>query len=112
MNKPAIDPAIFAQMRDLMEDSLSDFIITYLGSTPKLIQQIDHALACGDKQKLANSAHQIKGGSGSIGALQVFELAKQIEMAGKQENVDGVDDLVSRLKTEFERVEVALNEHL
>jgi HPt (histidine-containing phosphotransfer) domain-containing protein len=112
MNKPALDPEIFSQMRELMDSALSEFIITYLGNTPKLIQQIDQALASGDNQTLAASAHQIKGGSGSIGALQIFELAKQIELAGREENVDGVDDLLSRLKTEYKRVEVELNEHL
>ena len=112
MNDQVLDPAVFAEISELMDDALGEFIATYLGNSPKLIQQIDAGLSAADTDAICHSAHQLKGGSGSIGAMQLFELAQQIEKTSRSGSTDGIDTLLSDLKAEFERVEAALKQHI
>lgn len=111
MTEP-LDPAVFGEMRDLMEDALGEFINTYLENSPKLLASIESGLAAGDAEAIYHSAHQLKGGSGSIGAMQLADLAMQIEKIGKAGSTDGVASLFEQLKTEYARVAEALKAEL
>jgi len=108
MNEDALDPAVFAEMRELMEDALSEFIETYLGNSPKLIEKIEQGIAENNADTIYHNAHQLKGGSGSIGAVKLAEIATTIEQIGKAGSTDGAAPLLIDLKTEYARVEQAL----
>lgn len=109
MNQP-VDPQTYAELQELMEDSLQDFIDTYLENTPLLIEKIVVGLAAEDPQAVFHSAHQLKGGSGSMGAVQLAEYAYQIEQLGKSGSIDGVAELLAKLQAEFQAVSDFLNQ--
>ena len=111
MTEP-LDAAIFGEMRDLMDDALGEFISTYLGNSPKLIDNIESALEAGDTETIFHNAHQLKGGSGSIGAMQLTDIAMKIEKIGREGSTDGLAELLTQLKNEYERVADALNKAL
>ena len=79
MNATAIDPVIFSEISALMEDSLPVFIETYIKNTHKVLDELERAIPAEDSDNIFQNAHQLKGGSGSIGAMQVFQIAKQME---------------------------------
>jgi HPt (histidine-containing phosphotransfer) domain-containing protein len=108
MTEHALDPTVFAEMRELMEDALSEFIDTYLGNSPKLIRKIEQGVTEANAELIYHNAHQLKGGSGSIGALKLAGIATDIEQIGKAGSTDGVEPLLNDLKTEYARVEQAL----
>ena len=112
MSEQVLDPAIFNEMRELMDDALPEFIDTYLDNSPKLIVQMEQGLANGNSEAVVQGAHQLKGGSGSIGASRLFELAQQIEQLARDNDIAGVEPVLAMLKTEFGRVEEALKEHM
>ena len=112
MSHGTLDPSIFAEMRDLMEDSLNEFIATYLENSPLLISKIEHGLNSKNTEEIFLNAHQLKGGSGSVGAMKLAELAKYIEHMGKTGSVDGVQSLLLQLKEEFTLVEEDLKAEL
>lgn len=112
MSQQPLDPAIFNELRKLMDDALAEFIVTYLGNSPGLIEQMEQGLATGNDETVAQGAHQLKGGSGSIGAMRLFELARQIEQLARTHDMAGVEPVLTRLKIEFGRVEDALKEHI
>ena len=112
MSEQVLDPAIFQEMQELMDDALGEFIETYLGNTPKLISQIEQGLNKGDAELIYQNAHQLKGGSGSIGAMGLHDLAQLIEQAGRNQSIDAVADLLQQLKSEFEQVRIALQQHV
>ncbi len=112
MSKPALDPIVFAEIRDLMDDALSEFIDTYLDNSPKLIHLIDEGLQTNDAELIFHNAHQLKGGSGSIGALKLAELALGIEQIGKAGSTEGVTNLLEQLKEEFTQLESELKAEL
>lgn len=108
MNSPALDPEVFTEMRELMDDALIDFVDTYLSNTPLLISEMETALADNDPETIRLSAHQMKGGSGSIGALGLAELAQHIETVSSASSPERLGRLLRDLRNEFDRVQTEL----
>jgi len=108
MNDSVIDADIFNEVRELMEEDMGNFIETFVGNSPKMIQQITEGLDTGDIESVYLSAHQLKGGSGSIGAMKLSDLAFQIEKAGKAGETDIIPELVKQLREEYQVVEAEL----
>jgi len=113
MSDVVIDPVVFGEMQDLMDDALPAFIETYLDNSPKLLEKIEQAMADGDAEEVFQSAHQLKGGSGSIGAMTVFRLAKEIEVIAKEGSLaNPLSELFSQLQSAYLAVESELKTHL
>jgi len=112
MTGVVIDELVFGEIADLMGDALGSFIETFLDNSPKLLAAMSAGLAGGDIDALIHNAHQLKGGSGSIGAMQVFQLAKQLEEDGRAGNIENADAVLAELLLAYEQVEVVLKTHL
>ena len=108
MTNTAIDLTTYNEIKELMDDSMSDFVETYLSNSPQLISKMEQALTAGNTEDVFHNAHQLKGGSGSIGAMKLADLALNIEVIGKTGSTEGVEPLLAELKAEFERVKQAL----
>ena len=109
MSSVAIDPVIFSEISTLMEDSLPIFIETYIENTHKLLEQLEQAIPAGDSEDIFQNIHQLKGGSGSIGAMQMFQLARQMEdvIKGGSGGVQ-LSTLLDELKTAYVAAETEL----
>ena len=112
MSEPVIDPVVFSEMQELMEDALGDFIETYLENSPKLLASISQSLPNNDLEPIYHSAHQLKGGSGSIGAMQVFQIARQMEEKARNGESDGLDSLFTQLQAAYEQAAAELKTHM
>jgi len=112
MTEPVIDESVFNEIAELMGDSLGEFIDTYLGNSPKLIEGINTALPAGDTDTVKHNAHQLKGGSGSIGAMQVFHYAKRIEEEAGGANVNDLAGVLASLNDAYALAEAELRTHL
>ncbi|WP_243358072.1 PAS domain S-box protein [Fundidesulfovibrio terrae] len=55
----------------------------FMRELPRRIEEIKAALAAGDRKRLAESAHTLKGASGVIGAARVRQSALDLEQAGR-----------------------------
>ena len=113
MNDAVIDPIVFSEVSLLMEDSLSIFIDTYIENTCKLLAKLEQAIPAEDSESIFQNVHQLKGGSGSIGAMQVFQIAKQMEDTIKDGNTGAeLIRLFVDLKTAYVAAEAELKAHL
>jgi len=112
MTEPVIDKLVFDEIAELMGDSLGEFIETYLGNSPKLIEGMNSALPAGDTDTVIHNAHQLKGGSGSIGAMQVFQYAKRLEEEARDNNLNGLADVLANLNDAYALAEAELRSHL
>lgn len=108
MNHSVLDATVFGEMCELMGDALGDFIVTYLDNTPKLINKIATGLTDNNAEAIYHAAHQIKGGSGSIGAMQLASTSLAIEKIGKAGSTEGVPPLLIQLKADYALVEAEL----
>jgi len=112
MSEPVIDPMVFDEISELMDDAIGDFIETYLENSPMLLNNINQALATGDLETVFSQAHQLRGGSGSIGAMQVFQLSNEIEERARAGESEGLGALVVKLQVAYEAAQQELRTFL
>jgi len=68
------------------------------------VSEIREALASNDQELAERLAHTLKGVSGSIGATELFDSATELESAIKQQIDDQVEELLSKVDIELNRV--------
>ncbi|HEX2894494.1 MAG TPA: PAS domain-containing protein [Marmoricola sp.] len=61
-----------------------------------------------DAPSLRSHAHRLKGSAANLGALRVAELARQLEQAGADEQLDAADDLIACLASALAEVATEL----
>lgn len=107
-----LNPEAIQALRELGPDGdsafLRELIDIYLTDTPKQLIQLEEALARQDATIVVRAAHTIKGSSGNFGAEDFASLAKQIESAGKANNLAAAAALMPEFKRRFDQVAVAL----
>ena len=106
-----IDPVTFNQLKELMgADFALEIIDTYNSETSELIEQLRQALAARDAASFGRVAHSIKSSSASLGALAFSQLARQLEMLGKANDLSGAGPMLERVAADFLQVKRRLEE--
>ena len=91
-----------------MGSEFLSLIRVFLEDTPRTLERLQAAAAAEDISTLIASAHSLKSTSANLGALDMSELARQIEHGGRAGTLQQPQILVARLVAEFLRVESAL----
>jgi HPt (histidine-containing phosphotransfer) domain-containing protein len=80
------------------EDSFFQEIVgLYIDQAQDLIDEIKAHAASREADKLGKTAHTLKGASLNVGARLFADVCKNIELAGKMGNLNGVDAEVGKL---------------
>jgi HPt (histidine-containing phosphotransfer) domain-containing protein len=107
-----LDARIMASLRDLQADDEPDFLAeiidTFLEDGPKRLEAIQEAINLGDTDQLHRLAHSFKGASSSLGALSFSSMCGQLEVAGRSGAIPEAKQLFSTLRSEYEKVRLAL----
>jgi PAS domain S-box-containing protein len=90
------------------EELLKELVGLFLADCPRLLADIDDALARGDAAKLRLTAHALKGAAGHFGAAATVDVAKRLETLGRNGNLAGAPETAAALKEELERLKPAL----
>jgi len=107
-----VDEQVISELREVMGEEFQGLIATYLDNTPALIFQIREAMDAGDIESLILPAHSLKSSSANIGAMQMSELARKLEMAGRGEDLQAIEQGQPRLAPLFEETRDALQPYL
>lgn len=116
MNSPhhdsAIDMEVIASLRALGgEDDpelLFELIDLFLDDAPNHISALESAAAAGDVETIERAAHTLKSSCANIGARQLSALCRELESQGRARDLGAVPTLVERARTEYLRVQDAL----
>ena len=92
----------------MMGSGYQELICIYLEDSPKLLGQIQAAIADGDSAALVTPAHTLKSSSANLGALRMSEIAKRMEKSARAGDVAGPAAETGTLTAEFTRVQAAL----
>jgi CheY-like chemotaxis protein/HPt (histidine-containing phosphotransfer) domain-containing protein len=107
-----LDLGVLKSIREMArgkaETILGKIIGNYLDTAPQQIQQIETAIASANPDSLRQAAHTLGSSSANLGAIKFAKLCKQLENLGRSGTVAGADLELVRLRTEYERVQVAL----
>ena len=83
-------------------------IKTFLQDAPKTILLIQTAVARKDAQKLATSAHALKGSVAIFGAAKAVAIAASLQAMGRSGDLRGADSQFRALESEFASLRVEL----
>jgi HPt (histidine-containing phosphotransfer) domain-containing protein len=105
---PVIDKATFEELKQLSgADFINELIDAFLEDGPQMIGQMEAALAAGDVESFRRNAHSLKSNANTFGAKELGALAKELEMMGKEKNLN-VGNRLQILREEFKRVDEEL----
>jgi signal transduction histidine kinase/HPt (histidine-containing phosphotransfer) domain-containing protein len=100
-----LDPAIFAQLSELMGSDLADIVDTYLRDTSAQVAAMDGALAQRDLVALLRCAHSLKSSSAAVGAVAVQSTSQALEAHARMSGgFDQAEGMVAAVRSAFELV--------
>jgi PAS domain S-box-containing protein len=77
---------------------------TFLDDARTYLNQAKQAFNAGDSETLARRAHQLKGGGGNVGVLQVPQVAAQLETEARSLECESIPGLIQTLDTLLDRL--------
>ncbi|HLA08615.1 MAG TPA: Hpt domain-containing protein [Anaerolineales bacterium] len=105
---PLIDKTTFDELKQMSgPEFINELIDTFLDDAPKLTDELTAARRANDADSFRRAAHSMKSNAATFGARHLAELAKELEMLGKENKLEETAD---RLKALEEAVKSACDE--
>ncbi len=83
------------------EDLANEIFAEFLEDVPRKFTALKEALGKGDAHSVQIEAHTLKGASANVGALALQDIAYQIELAGKEEDMSKAGSFIPELDEQF-----------
>ena len=91
---------------------LDRIIGLYQENSPALVCSIRNAVAEKNSNALMEAAHSLKSSSANLGATHFASMCKKLEDMGRDEQIDGAEELFKHVESEFQKVVVLLSAEL
>lgn len=93
-----IDKGIFDELKQMSgAEFINELIDTFLDDAPKLVSEMRAALAAQDADSFRRAAHSLKSNAATFGAVKLAELAKGLELLGKENRLGDTGDKLTLL---------------
>ena len=103
--KPApIDPAVLDEIAAGDEEARRGILLDFLQASVQDVEQLQRALQAVDTKATAREAHKIKGAARLVGAVEMAEVAEQMEHAAKSGDLHAVLAASPDLNTALQRL--------
>lgn len=105
-----LDSDVREQLIDLMDgdvEDIIDLIETLEDTNPMYHDELADSLTSSDAEGVRNASHALKSAYAQIGAIQMSDIMKQIEAAGKSGDISGVPMLFEAATAEEIKVRAA-----
>jgi signal transduction histidine kinase/DNA-binding response OmpR family regulator len=108
-----LDREAIAQAKSILKDKYDNMVDIFLSSTKEYLDNITNALQTGNIEEIIRPAHTMKSTSRQMGAFQLSNVAKELELMAKSTNPDiaamesltkQLTELLSQTKLAFERI--------
>lgn len=103
-----LDSNVLAALQDVMEDEYPVLLDTFLLDSEERLLGLRQAQQAADAQGLRLAAHSFKGSCSNMGALMLAGLCRQLEEAGRREQLDLAPELVEQIEREFAIVRILM----
>ena len=92
------------------QEFVDELVDTYLAEGDRLVEDMVAAATAGDIAALVLPAHSMKSSSLNVGALELGELCRRLEMDSRNGSVEAPVDRANEVKAAFAEVRAALVE--
>jgi DNA-binding NarL/FixJ family response regulator len=106
--EPAIPDALARLRETLGDDDLAEVMEAFITETDALLPELHRAVAEGRTADARRQAHSLKGTSAALGEDTLSALTRRLEELAASGSLDGADDLLSAIETEYGRVRTEL----
>jgi PAS domain S-box-containing protein len=106
---PVLDPDIVAELTSIGKDFVVSLVEEFGAGLPAQIAAIRSAATEGDAERLARSAHALRGSAANLGGARVAEVCARLEEAGVHGRLDEAPALLPMLDQEAERLLAAMS---
>lgn len=107
-----LDENVLRELKDIMDDDYISLLETYLGNAPKLVHEVQAALAQRNVAAMVIPVHSLKSSSANVGAIQLSELARQTERLAREGKLGEAEGAFRDVETAFHDADKALREHV
>lgn len=100
------------QACDYNMEFIKEVLETYMRqSSPQAMHDIRQAIEENRPQALEEAAHRLKGASGMMGAMQVYEAAQTLEQMGRAHTLDHVREALQSLEYQVNQLEQHIKQY-
>jgi CheY-like chemotaxis protein/HPt (histidine-containing phosphotransfer) domain-containing protein len=107
-DRPVLDQKVLHDLREVVEEEFGAILRGFIDHVPVLQVDLDAGLAAGDVAALVRPAHSLKSSSANVGALRLSELARTVEHAARQGDMETAAQGVVAIRAELPQVLQAL----
>ena len=100
-----------AENLGLEENEFLEILELFLETGFSDLSKFRSAVNEGNAPEVVETAHSIKGASGNMGFMELFEVAKEVEMKAREDNLEGAAEAVKFIKKELGLIAETLNKH-
>ena len=93
-----------AENLGLEEDEYMELIELFIETGRSDLDKIRSAIEEGNGEEAANAAHSIKGAAGSLGLMEISEIAKEIEREARNGRLDEIAGSAQALKEKLDEI--------
>ena len=87
-----------------------DLVHLFISTSLSDLAKIRRGVEDNSPADAASAAHSIKGAAGNLGFGRIADIAKTMEMAGKDNRLDGFEPLMTDLETMLDSLQAQLTE--
>jgi two-component system sensor histidine kinase/response regulator len=103
-----IDRKVLTQLKNLKTGLLVRIIDLYIESSPKLVLDMEQAVAQQDTNSLYKVAHSLKNSSANLGITDLTNLCRELEIKAREGDLIASVILVADIKRLYNAVSAAL----
>jgi histidine phosphotransfer protein HptB len=100
----------FAENLGIEQDEFLELIQLFWETSTTDLSKVESAIASGDREAAADAAHSIKGAAASLGLMEIYEAAKQMEIDARQDRLSRIAEATGELKEALTRLAKSLTE--
>ena len=100
-----------AENLGLDEDEFLEMVELFLETGFSDLGKFRSAVDEDNAQAVFEVAHSIKGASGNMGFMEIFEVAKEVEMKAREDNLDGAADAINTIKEKLDLIAETIQKH-
>ncbi|WP_398309725.1 response regulator [Zoogloea sp.] len=93
------------------EDLLAQLMVMYSEDEPRLLADVEAAVAAGDAEALHGTAHALKGAVSNFCASRAQAKAQQLERMGREKNLEEAPAALHELRQELAALREAFSQH-
>jgi HPt (histidine-containing phosphotransfer) domain-containing protein len=101
-NEDIMDFKKMAEDIGLDEDEFLDMVELYLETSYGDLNKLQAAANENDMEAVVERAHSLKGASGNMGFIEIYELAKGIEMNARDKNLKGGQEAIAAIREQLD----------